>query len=91
MKTTNKLLRTALFSAMAVAGSAAISAANAGEIHFDPYGDLDMAKDQPITLPCEAADDVAGKEYNLDPNVLSPLGNNTGARILYKSKDGSLA
>ena len=91
MKTTNKLLRTALFSAMAVAGSAAISAANAGEIHFDPYGDLPMVKDQPITIACEAADEVVGRDYDLDPGVLSPLGNNTGAEILYKAKDGSLA
>ena len=90
MKTTNKLLRTALFSAMAVAGSAAISAANAGEIHYDQYPD-GIKDTDPITIACEAFDEVQGIAYDLDPGVLSPLGNPTGATFMYISRPGSLS
>ncbi len=90
MKTTNKLLRTALFSTMAVAGSAVIASASAGELHFDQYPD-NIKDTDPITIACEAFEEVQGVPYDLDPSVNSPLGNPTGATFMYISRAGSLS
>ena len=95
MKTTNKLLRTALFSTMAVAGSAVIASASAGSIEITQYPD-DVTYMQgdtnydPITIACEAREEVTatGTDYDLDQNVDSPLGNPTGAKIMYYTGAG---
>ena len=48
-------------------------------------------EDVQITLPCEAAGYLTGKDYNLDPNVVSPLGNRgLGAEIIYEPNMGNL-
>ncbi len=95
MKTTNKLLRTAVFSAMAVASSAAISAADAATIKITQYPDHATylqgdASYDPITIACEAREEVTTvvTDYDLDPGVNSPLGNPTGAKIMYFTGTG---
>ncbi|RMD46833.1 MAG: hypothetical protein D6831_01130 [Aquificota bacterium] len=47
-------------------------------------------KNDMITIPCEATDYLAGKDYNLDPGVASPMGNPTGVVIKYETNYGNL-
>ncbi len=80
----HKLLKSALLGAAAVgvmAGAAKAHLANA-ELYFDFYGTQNI--NDMITIPCEASDYLVGKDYNLDPNVLSPMGNPTGVIIKYR-------
>ena len=89
---TQKLLKTAVFSAAALMGSAALFSASAGQIGFQRYiGGSPDAINEPITIACEAEEEIQSPEkYDLDPNVNSPLGNQIGALFYYKPDPGSL-
>ena len=79
-----KLARSALLGAVAttvLAGAAKAHLSNA-ELYFDFYGT--HASNDLITVPCEATDYLTKVDYNLDPDVRSPMGNLTGVVIKYR-------
>jgi len=89
---TQKLLKTAVFSAAVVMGSATLFSASAGKIGYERYiGGSPDGINTPITIACEAEEEVQSPvKYDLDPAVNSPLGNQLGAIFYYKPDPGSL-
>ena len=80
----HKLLKSALLGAAAVGVMAGAAKAHTSQAEFyfefkGTHGPNDL-----ITVPCEATDYLVNKDYNLDPNATSPLGNKTGVIIKYK-------
>ncbi len=70
------------------------SLATGSAVYFDYYGVKNIDNGETIsgnsveklTVPCEASSFLSTNDYNLDPNVDSPLGNKTGVTIRYIPK-----
>ncbi len=97
MKINKKTLLTA---SILVLGCFSQGYTNEAKLFFDLYGtydvpdgatvkgDNDLAQ---ITVPCEASSYLRQVNYNLDPNVQSPLGHLTGVTIKYEATYGSIS
>ncbi len=60
------------------------------KMFFDFYGFKKTSDNDILTIPCEALPFLQGKDYNLDPEVSSPLGYKTGITIKYIPYGGYL-
>ncbi len=92
VKAMKKLAKSALLTASVAAGilTGAVQAHQSQALMFFEFSGT-HADNDPITIPCEATDYLATKDYNLDPSVPSPMGNPTGVVIKYETNYGNLS